>query len=56
MLGVSKSQAKEWLERLVKEGTLEKLKEANSVLCGFTIGAIVLICPLSIIDAKRERP
>ena len=27
MLGVSKSQAKEWLERLVKEGTLEKLKK-----------------------------
>lgn len=27
MLRVSKSQAKEWLERLVKEGTLEKLKK-----------------------------
>ncbi len=27
MLGVSKSQAKEWLERLVEEGTLEKLKK-----------------------------
>jgi predicted ArsR family transcriptional regulator len=27
MLRVSKSQAKEWLERLVEEGTLEKLKK-----------------------------
>jgi predicted ArsR family transcriptional regulator len=26
-LGVSKSQAKEWLQRLVKEGVLEKLSK-----------------------------
>ena len=31
LLGVTKSQAKEWLAKLIKEGTVEKIKKTKPV-------------------------